>query len=124
MTSEQAGLRRRMGRDVRRISSQHRQLDALYAMITGAIEKGSASKAQLAFLRFQDALDAHFSLEDELYFVTAHWSRERHRECLGRAGSRPLPVFARRNAYAGSGHIGCQGHGPKPVALLYGNAED
>jgi hemerythrin superfamily protein len=57
-----------MGRDVRRISSQHRQLDALYAMIAGAIEKGLASKAQLAFLRFQDALEAHFSLEDELYF--------------------------------------------------------
>jgi hemerythrin superfamily protein len=57
-----------MGRDVRRISSQHRQLDALYAMIAGAIEKGLAPKAQLAFLRFQDALEAHFSLEDELYF--------------------------------------------------------
>jgi hemerythrin superfamily protein len=57
-----------MGRDVRRISSQHRQLDALYAMIADAIEKGLASKAQLAFLRFQDALEAHFSLEDELYF--------------------------------------------------------
>ncbi|UCE85830.1 MAG: hemerythrin domain-containing protein [Deltaproteobacteria bacterium] len=67
MASEQAGLRRRMGREVRRISSQHRQLDSLYALVAAALERGSAAEAQLAFARFHDALEAHFSLEDELY---------------------------------------------------------
>ncbi len=62
------GLRKLMHRDTRRISTQHRKLDTFYAMIAMALELGELPKARAAFLRFQDALDAHFSLEDELYF--------------------------------------------------------
>lgn len=71
----QPGLERRMGREARRISSQHRQLDELYGMVADALELADAEAARLAFQRFADALDAHFSLEDGLYFPALHGLR-------------------------------------------------
>jgi len=65
---DQPGLRLRMGHEARRISSQHRQLDALFALVAGAVARGAPREARDAFVRFSDALDAHISLEDELYF--------------------------------------------------------
>jgi hypothetical protein len=66
--SDQPGLRLRMGQEARRISSQHRQLDVLFALVAAAVRRGAPREARDAFLRFGDALDAHVSLEDELYF--------------------------------------------------------
>lgn len=68
MGIEQPGLEKRMGREARRISSQHRQLDELYALVEDALERGDAADAALRLTRFADALEAHFSLEDNLYF--------------------------------------------------------
>ena len=64
-----------MGREARRISSQHRQLDELYAMVEDALRLGEPEAARLAFQRFADALEAHFSLEDGLYFPALHGLR-------------------------------------------------
>jgi hypothetical protein len=65
---EQPGLRLRMSHEARRISSQHRQLDSLFALVADAVTRGAPREARDAFVRFGDALDAHVSLEDELYF--------------------------------------------------------
>jgi hypothetical protein len=75
MTIEQPGLKRRMGKEARRISSQHRQLDILYEMVTRAADQGDAEAARTHFTRFADALDAHFSLEDGFYFPALHGMR-------------------------------------------------
>jgi hypothetical protein len=72
MSDEQPGLRLRVAQESRRISSQHRQLDDLHAFVAAALEQGDASTACQQFCRFKDALDAHMSLEDELYFPALH----------------------------------------------------
>jgi hypothetical protein len=64
----QPGLALRMRREARVISSQHRQLDELYLHVRSALERGEASSARPAFARFADACEAHFALEDGLYF--------------------------------------------------------
>lgn len=73
---EQPGLRLRVNLEARRISSQHRQLDALYAAVAQALEAGEANGAKESFARFWDALDAHFTLEDRLYFPALHGLRQ------------------------------------------------
>ena len=65
---DQPGLRTRMGHESRRISSQHRQLDSLYGMIVSALQRGDREGVQRALQRFEDAFDAHISLEDSFYF--------------------------------------------------------
>jgi Xaa-Pro aminopeptidase len=65
---EQPGLRLRLRAEHRRISSQHRQLDALYGFVTEAVGRGSLPDAHTAFQRFRDAWDAHTGLEDGFYF--------------------------------------------------------
>jgi hypothetical protein len=65
---EQPGLRVRMGAERRRISSQHRQLDAIYGRVEAAIAKGAFPEAREALARFRDAWEAHTSLEDGFYF--------------------------------------------------------
>lgn len=72
MSDEQPGLRMRVAQESRRISSQHRQLDDLHAFVAAALELGDASTACQQFCRFKDALAAHMSLEDDLYFPALH----------------------------------------------------
>jgi hypothetical protein len=64
----QPGLRRRMKREVRRLSAQHRQLDDFFDMLTEALARDSLEGARAAFLRFRDALEAHVTLEDQVFF--------------------------------------------------------
>jgi hemerythrin superfamily protein len=68
MAIGQRGLERRLRRETQRISSQHQQLDSLYAITTQALETGSVEAARSAFLRFSDALEAHVDLEDDFFF--------------------------------------------------------
>jgi hypothetical protein len=62
------GLSLRLGRERRVISSQHRQLDDFIVRLAAALDAGEAALAQAALQRFTDALEAHLSLEDGLYF--------------------------------------------------------
>jgi len=64
----QPGLELRVRRGTRTISAQHRQLDDFYLRVAGALDGGEAERAQAAFARFCDALEAHLALEDGLYF--------------------------------------------------------
>jgi len=72
---DQPGLRLRLAQEVRRVSSQHRQLDALHGLVARALERRAPAQARTAFARFRDALDAHMSLEDELFFPALHGLR-------------------------------------------------
>lgn len=66
--TSQPGLKLRMRWGGRRLSSQHRRLDALYARIAAALAAADARAAEDALERFLDAWDAHTQLEDQLYF--------------------------------------------------------
>jgi hypothetical protein len=74
-TRDQPGLRMRLAKESRRISSQHRQLDALHGLVASALERRAPARARTAFARFRDALDAHMSLEEELFFPALHGLR-------------------------------------------------
>lgn len=66
--TSQPGLKLRMRWSGRRLSSQHRQLDALYGRIAAALAAADPGAAEDALERFLDAWDAHTQLEDKLYF--------------------------------------------------------
>ena len=68
MAIGQRSLERRLRRETQRISSQHQQLDSLYAMIAQALATGSVEAVRNAFLRLSDALEAHVDLEDDFFF--------------------------------------------------------
>ena len=65
----------RMRGEERRISSQHRQLDDLFSRVVGSVEGGGPRKAVGGFLLFQTALEAHMSVEEEIYFPALHGLR-------------------------------------------------
>lgn len=65
---EQPGLRLRLSAQSRRISLQHRQLDAIYQAVVEALARGGEQEGREALGRFRDAWDAHTSLEDGFYF--------------------------------------------------------
>jgi len=75
MNLKQNGLRRRVGIEARRISSQHRQLDQFYGMLAEALRRERPADARSAFQRFRDALEAHFTMEDEIHFPALHGLR-------------------------------------------------
>lgn len=72
---DQPGLRMRVGQEARRISSQHRQLDVFYGMVLSALEAGAPERSRAEFLRFHDALEAHFTMEDRIHFPALHGLR-------------------------------------------------
>lgn len=71
-TSLQGGLELRLRREALRIASQHHQLDQFHEVFEGALARGDASAAQQSFARFSDALEAHFQLEEQVYFPALH----------------------------------------------------
>jgi hypothetical protein len=77
-------LRLRLNGEVRRISSQHRQLDALFAFVVEALESGSAPSTRQALETFRDAFQAHMDLEDRIYFPALHGLRAELAETLER----------------------------------------
>jgi iron-sulfur cluster repair protein YtfE (RIC family) len=72
---DEPGLRKRMGRETRRISAQHRQLDLFFQVVIDALESGARGEARSHFTRLADALDAHFAIEEELTFPAIHGLR-------------------------------------------------
>jgi hypothetical protein len=80
----ETGLRHRVRRVERQISAQHRHLNPLFAAFEEAMRERAVEPARRAFDRFHDALDAHFSLEDEFFFPALHGlCPERERELAG-----------------------------------------
>jgi iron-sulfur cluster repair protein YtfE (RIC family) len=75
MNLKQNGLEKRIEIEARRISSQHRQLDEFHERVARALEHGEPAEVRSAFTRFRDALEAHFAVEDEVYFPAVHGLR-------------------------------------------------
>ena len=84
-----------MQRERRVISAQHRQLDDFYLRVAAAVDAGQPDAARALFARFADALEAHFALEDGLYFPALRGLSP----ALGPA-SRPSATSIRRCANA------------------------
>ena len=68
MSPREPGLEHRVQRQTRRIFSQHRQLDEMYELLLRKVDQGTAEPVQEVFRSFEQALDAHFSLEEEHTF--------------------------------------------------------
>lgn len=73
--SDDRGLRIRMRSEERRISSQHRQLGDLFERVVASIEADGPRRAVGDFLLFTTALEAHLSVEEEIYFPALHGLR-------------------------------------------------
>jgi hemerythrin-like domain-containing protein len=72
MSTDQPGLRKRMQLEARRIFHQHEQLDTFFAVTMGALGQADEGAAREAFLHFQDALEAHFEVEERTHFPALH----------------------------------------------------
>ncbi len=66
------GLRLRMRSEERRICSQHKQLGILFEWVLDSLEAGGPRKTIGDFLLFQTALEAHMSVEEEIFFPALH----------------------------------------------------
>ena len=66
------GLDMRMRREALRVASQRHQLDQFHEVFESALARGDAASAKQSFARFADALEAHFKLEEEVYFPALH----------------------------------------------------
>ncbi len=62
------GLVFRVSSGARRIFGQHRQLEDFSGMVASALARGSLRSTRLAFTRFRDALEAHITVEDQMFF--------------------------------------------------------
>jgi iron-sulfur cluster repair protein YtfE (RIC family) len=69
------GLRLRMRREEQRITSQHERLDELCREVYMRIDKYGPSQAINDFLLFVTALDAHMTVEEDIYFPALHGLR-------------------------------------------------
>ena len=72
----EAGFELRLRREAQRVASQHQQLDEFQAAVQEALARDDVREAKEALGRFNDALGAHFSLEEAFYFpaVVSHTS--------------------------------------------------
>jgi hypothetical protein len=70
--ASQPGLALRLRREAQRVAGQHVQLGELADEILDALGRGGLAEARLALARFREALDAHFSLEEDFYFPALH----------------------------------------------------
>lgn len=73
--SDDKGLRMRMRGEERRISSQHKQLGDLFDRILASVQGGGPRMALGDFLLFSTALEAHMSVEEDIYFPALHGLR-------------------------------------------------
>lgn len=70
-----AGLRLRMRSEERRITSQHERLDALCRDVYRRIDEDGPAGACGDYDLFVTALDAHMTVEEDIYFPAIHGLR-------------------------------------------------
>ena len=75
LRASDAGLRMRMRSEERRIESQHERLDELCCDVYAQIDASGARHAINDFLLFVAALDAHMTVEEDIYFPALHGLR-------------------------------------------------
>lgn len=69
------GLRARMRSEERRINAQHERIDTFCHDVMRRIDQVGAARSIEDFLQLQHALEAHMSVEDEIYFPALHGLR-------------------------------------------------
>ena len=72
------GLQHRVGRIERQIATQHRHLGPLCDQIRSALERGDRGGAHDALHGYEQAIRAHFALEDEMFFPALHGLHPEH----------------------------------------------
>lgn len=72
---DDAGLRLRMRGEEHRIHAQHEKLDVWCREIYALLGKNGARSAMNDFLLFQQAFEAHMTVEEEVYFPAFHGLR-------------------------------------------------
>jgi hypothetical protein len=70
--SQADGLGLRLRREALRVASQHHQLDQFHEVFENELARGDLAAAERSFARFADALLAHFTLEEQVYFPALH----------------------------------------------------
>ena len=78
----ETGLRFRVKRAGRQIADQHRHLRSIYEAIRDAVKRGVAQEARDGLVRLQGAIDAHFALEDDVFFPALHGLHPDYTEAL------------------------------------------
>lgn len=68
VTTREIGLRLRLRRALRQMESQHQRLRPLYQELARALEYQDLAGIRRQLDQYRNALDAHFSLEDEVLF--------------------------------------------------------
>jgi len=72
------GLQYRLRRAARQMGEQHAQLAEILAALGPAIEARREADARALFERYRDALTAHFSLEEDVFFPALHGLHPEH----------------------------------------------
>lgn len=72
MNQMETGLRHRLRRAVRQIATQHEQLRSLHGKLSAAIDSGRIAEVRECTDRLRGAIDAHFALEEGVFFPAAH----------------------------------------------------
>lgn len=76
------GLKLRLESEARRLSTQHQQLNEFFTHVMSALKSGSLQATRAWFIRFRDALEAHLSLEDKVFFPAFRGLRPELAEAL------------------------------------------
>ena len=82
MRQMDAGLQHRLRRAKRQIESQHSHLHTLYESLAAAIAKGSVEPVRDTGEQLLAAMEAHFALEDGVFFPAVHRLHPKHRQEL------------------------------------------
>ena len=72
MTNRNAGLQLRLRRAKRQIGIQHEHLRSLYVSLADCIAKGRTAQVQDVARQLLGAMEAHFSLEDGVFFPAVY----------------------------------------------------
>jgi hypothetical protein len=67
-----SGLRFRLRRAARRIAEQHQHMQEMARAVEGALAAPGEGRLAEALTRYRQALEAHFALEDEVFFPALH----------------------------------------------------
>ena len=72
------GLRFRVHRAARKIAAQHEHIHAILADFDVALAEGSCDRVAEMYGRYRSALEAHFALEEEVFFPALHGLQPEH----------------------------------------------
>ena len=72
------GLRFRLRRAARKIAAQHQHIHAILADFDVALAEGSPDRVAELYGRYRSALEAHFALEEEVFFPALHGLQPEH----------------------------------------------